>query len=470
MAPNKDLSRLSSRRHLHLRADKAKLSDLFRVLSNRDIESQDLDFIDGIREKSTTFKRRGIIFLSILAQKYFHYVSKPLSWFGSTFEFCLNLVSHNKSFCTTLFRALQGTLEMPDEEDSSYVSFIGYLDKRVDLGRFKPRDKKYFGALCAVASKVSYENKAFIQSVVQHRWEMDFLGAYDFWNEYQQTLSTQGFMFHDKSSDPDMIFVVFRGTEPFNAEDWRTDFDLSWYEFASMGRVHGGFMKALGLQKGETWPTEIQEDDPQRPVAYYFLRQKLREIMLKKSNSRTRFILTGHSLGGALAVLFAAVLALHGEESILERLEAVYTFGQPRVGDEGFRGFMEEQLRVYGVRYYRFVYSHDIVPRLPIDDAAMMFKHFGTCLYYNCLFQGQVVEEEPLKNYFSLRAFVTKRVDALWEIVRGFLLPRIYGPEYKEGWVLTGCRLFGLLIPGFPAHGPEEYINSIHLGEADLFY
>lgn len=98
------------------------------------------------------------------------------------------------------------------------MSFIGYLDKRVDLGKFKPGDKKYFGALCAVASKVSYENRAFIQSVVQHRWEvikqnmhhlhsymsvllefgsvyiidfiyfnsnfmqMDFLGAYDFWN------------------------------------------------------------------------------------------------------------------------------------------------------------------------------------------------------------------------------------------------------------------------------------------------
>nr|GLL26462.1 uncharacterized protein LOC109177545 isoform X2 [Ipomoea trifida] len=464
---SKDLSRLSSRRHLHLRADKAKLSDLFRVLSNRDIESQDVDFIDGIREQTTTFERRGIIFLSIFFQKYFHFVSKPLSWFGSKFEFWLNLVSHNKSFFTTLFRALQGTLEMPDEESCSYVSFIGYLDKRVDLGKFKPGDKKYFGAVCAVASKVSYENKEFIKSVVEHRWEMDFLGAYDFWNEYQQTLSTQGFMFHDKTTDPDTIFVVFRGTEPFNAEDWRTDFDLSWYEFASMGRVHCGFMKALGLQKDETWPTEI-EYNPQRPVAYYFIRRKLREML--KKNSRTKFIVTGHSLGGALAVLFAAVLALHGEEAILERLEAVYTFGQPRVGDERFKGFMEEQLRVYGVRYYRFVYGHDIVPRLPIDDAAMMFKHFGTCLYYNCLFQGQVVEEEPYKNYFSLGAFVTKRVDALWEIVRGFLLPRIYGGEYKEGWVLKGCRLFGLFIPGFPAHGPQEYINSIRLGEADLFY
>ncbi|XP_019182473.1 PREDICTED: uncharacterized protein LOC109177545 isoform X3 [Ipomoea nil] len=392
-----------------------------------------------------------------------------LSCIGSKFEFCLNLVSHNKSFCIMLFRALQGTLEMPDEKSSSYMSFIGHLDKRVDLGKFKPGDKKYFGALCAMASKISYENKAFIQSVVEHRWKMDFLGANDFWNEYQRKFSTQGFMFHDKSSDPDMIFVVFRGTEPFHSEDWRTDIDFPLYEFADRGRVHSGFMKALGLQKGETWPTEI-EQDPQHPLAYYFIRQKLRKML--KKNSRTKFIVTGHSLGGALAVLFPAVLALHGEESILERLAAVYTFGQPRVGDEGFKEFMEEKLRVYdSFRYYRFVYSHDIVPRLPFDNHVMMFKHFGTCLYYDCLFQGQVVEEEPLKNYFSLREFVTKRVDALWEIVRGFLLPGIYGAEYKEGWILKGCRLFGLIIPGFPAHAPQEYINSIQLGEVDgLFY
>jgi hypothetical protein len=56
--------------------------------------------------------------------------------------------------------------------------------------------------------------------------------------------------------------------------------------------------------------------------------------------------ITGHSLGGASAALFAALLvdepstyegiepATYGE--ILERLRAVYTYGAPMIGDPAF--------------------------------------------------------------------------------------------------------------------------------------
>lgn len=75
----------------------------------------------------------------------------------------------------------------------------------------------------------------------------------------------------------------------------------------------------------------------------------------------------------------------------------------------------------------------------------------------------QIVEEEPLKNYFDIGSMVSKRVDAMWEVVRSFLLPRMFGPDYKEGFVLLMFRMFGLLFPGLPDHGLQDYINATRL-------
>lgn len=51
----------------------------------------------------------------------------------------------------------------------------------------------------------------------------------------------------------------------------------------------------------------------------------------------------------------------------------------------------------------------------------------------------------------------------MWEMVRGFVLPRMFGPEYKEGLLLQMVRAVGLFVPGIPAHGPQDYINATRL-------
>jgi predicted lipase len=66
---------------------------------------------------------------------------------------------------------------------------------------------------------------------------------------------------------------------------------------------------------------------------------------------------TGHSLGGALATLCAVDVQYNFPDVDLD----LYTFGSPRVGNDGFRDSFNRRVP----KSYRFVYGMDIVPALP---------------------------------------------------------------------------------------------------------
>ena len=254
--------------------------------------------------------------------------------------------------------------------------------------------------------------------------------------DFQKETSTHVFILCDKPKDANLILISFRGTEPFDADDWETDFDYSWYEIPKMGKVHMGFLEALGLGSRDDTTTfqyhlqmnnsnfnydyegsgslssnidsEMEQNkrdlssDSDRAAAvghkkflpeimktaYYAVRKKLKSLLLEHKNAK--FIVTGHSLGGALAILFPSVLVLHQQMDVMKRLLGVYTFGQPRIGNQQLAKFMEAHLEYPIPKYFRVVYSDDLVPRLPYDDKTFLYKHFGVCLYYNSLYIERV--------------------------------------------------------------------------------
>ena len=77
-------------------------------------------------------------------------------------------------------------------------------------------------------------------------------------------------------------------------------------------------------------------------------------------------MITGHSLGGALAVMAAA--HLHNKYKMVEYL---YTQGQPRVGNDKFAQFMTQLIP----NIYRIVHYADQVPHVP--QSVLGFKHSG---------------------------------------------------------------------------------------------
>jgi len=83
------------------------------------------------------------------------------------------------------------------------------------------------------------------------------------------------------------------------------------------------------------------------------------------ANPGADIYVTGHSLGGALAVLGAYILQREGLP-----IRAVYTFGQPRVGNSFWAAAYAALL---GDRTFRVVNENDIVARSP--GAVLGYRH-----------------------------------------------------------------------------------------------
>jgi len=82
---------------------------------------------------------------------------------------------------------------------------------------------------------------------------------------------------------------------------------------------------------------------------------------------------TGHSLGGAMAVLFALKLAGAREhDALAAKLRAVYTFGQPMAVGGSLPPAADEIAR----KLFRHITRRDLTPALP-PAAWGAFTHFG---------------------------------------------------------------------------------------------
>lgn len=131
------------------------------------------------------------------------------------------------------------------------------------------------------------------------------------------------------------LIVAFRGTA--DIRNWLTDLDCA-RDAEGRCRVHRGFARAVDSVQAE-----------------------VNAAVLAASGEGLRIWLTGHSLGGALAMLFAwRFYNAHGDAPFA----GTYTFGQPRVGDGSFRDSYGGVPELFG-RTFRVVHADDVVPRVP---------------------------------------------------------------------------------------------------------
>lgn len=145
-----------------------------------------------------------------------------------------------------------------------------------------------------------------------------------------------------KTGEPPYIVIAFRGTEKV-LDDWLTDADaVPEPALVDKGiKVHRGFWEALNSERDE------QDRNVLECIAAI-----CESADAKDGDRKLPCYFTGHSLGGALALLTTRELVSDDVEG------ACYTFGAPRVANYEYFRHMKTPV-------YRVVNSSDIVPRVP---------------------------------------------------------------------------------------------------------
>lgn len=132
------------------------------------------------------------------------------------------------------------------------------------------------------------------------------------------------------------INIIFRGSDQFS--DWFYNFFLLKKHINNNIRVHSGFNKLLC--KNNLYSDIINEIN-----------------QLKNKYTTYKINIVGHSLGGALATLFAYYLSCYITSNIY-----IFTFASPRVGNKYWAHTFNNKENLI---HYRFVNQKDIITAVP---------------------------------------------------------------------------------------------------------
>lgn len=235
----------------------------------------------------------------------------------------------------------------------------------------KPEDE---AIICAKASEAIYGNAADSVGSITSKAVMQALGFSNFLWIDLPTLALDVCAFIASSDTHHLL--VFRGTK--TPQDWMTDaactpirFDAVFAGAPSIGEIHTGFAHCL-VEGLERIILPLSHRDRNKPL-----------------------LITGHSLGGALAALSGVCFEVL--VSPVPSVSCIYTFGQPRIG---LRNFSEEYERRLGGKLVRFVNKEDVVPRIPFR--IFDYSDDGTMIHFDS--SGKPLLENPKWENFKARA------------------------------------------------------------------
>ncbi|CUE81955.1 lipase, putative [Bodo saltans] len=211
------------------------------------------------------------------------------------------------------------------------------------------------------------------------------------------------------------LVVTFRGS--VDIQNWINNLDFFFIDYpnsdcttfngGSSCQVHRGFLNVY------------------ESIKFEGLLSYVNSLWTSVKSKSPSVLVTGHSLGGALAILGGVdvTLLLRDQTSDIH----VYTYGEPRVGNPAWAKWVAESVLIGG-KQYRLTHESDPVPRLPPLEFG--FLHVPHEVWYNNDLAGDhftvCMDNATAEDYANCEntqyAFDTS--DHLKKAVHMFLLPR----------------------------------------------
>lgn len=243
--------------------------------------------------------------------------------------------------------ALNDKGEIPAEHKKRVLLPAGYDWKDPATG--KPRVPAALCEFLAYKTALVYEEPDIVE---RNRGPATNFKFFD--SSLKKFTDTQGCGFFQDG----IAFIVMRGTQ--SRADWRVNLND---KFTDNLRKHDqAFVDRLVRKHGEGTAAVLGnlEQRPGRHLGFAIAWAAVHSDVvswLQAFPEDVPVVLTGHSLGGALAVIGAAELAMIGRN-----VAGVVTFGAPLVGNEAFQ--REYQNMGLAARTARFEAQGDSVPRI----------------------------------------------------------------------------------------------------------
>lgn len=202
------------------------------------------------------------------------------------------------------------------------------------------------------------------------------------------------------------VFFVFRGTKGY--KDWFLNLHpgLDVDPIDGQGRVHQGFVKAFSELTLPRIPVEFDDQSvtpegqskvelaleiQNKQQKYSVFRPVLLDVLNRAQRNQKRIWVAGHSLGGAMGLLFLKKLLVFPEYRDL--VAGAYTIGAPRIGDDTFAKNFDLMKRSMLSRIVRLRYEKDLVallnPRNQFaqDSQLVQLTKKGSCFIQDRLLQ-----------------------------------------------------------------------------------